>query len=225
MASIASPLPNRMSDYWNNCNPSTYPEVNPSKVVVIDCNTASANLRRRKRPSNVKSVGFGSVLLEKQQRIRIYRVSLSIPSVLNIPSDGCLDTSLNVRDEVKLKLVAWDIWKSGGRSGGDKGSHLVVEVELGVEEDEGSHNQYDYREDDDECTSTTSHSIATEGNPILQGRHSNCPPLPLFRSHLHVTDPVQIEDTTLEVRDLSPTLRYFSCGTLYTLLQCVKEVL
>ncbi len=217
MASIASPLPNSISDYWNNCNPSSYPEVNPSKLVVIDCNTASAKLRRRKTPSNVKSLGFGSVLLEKQQRIGIYRVSLSIPSGLSIPT-------LNVRDEVKLKLVAWDVWKSGGRSGGDKGSRLVVEVEVELGVEAGSRNNYDYGEDDGDEYTSTSHFTATEGNPILQGRHSSHP-LALFRAHLHVTDPVQIEETTLEVRDLSPTLRCFSCGTVYIHLRCVKEIM
>ncbi len=196
MAPVASSLPNSSCDYWHNCNSRGSPEVNPSKLVVFDCNTTgSAKLRRRKALSNVRSIGFESVLLEKQQRIGIYRVSLTIPS------ESCLGCSLNVKNAVRLKLVAWDVWKSGGRSGGDKGS-LVVEVELGGVEEE-SHDNDGYEDATTEI----------ERNRILQGRHSS--PLVLLRANLCVMDPVRIEETTLEVR-LILHAQIFPCNTVYT---------
>ncbi len=196
MASVASSLPNSSCDYWHNCNSSGSPEVTPSKLVVIDCNTTgSAKLRRRKTLSNIKSIGFESVLLEKHQRIGIYR------AFLTIPNKGCLGCSLNIKNAVRLKLVAWGIWKSGGRSDSDKGS-LMVEVELGGVE-EGSHDN-----DDNEGATTE-----TEGNPIRQGRHSS--PLVLLHANLCVMDPVRIEETTLEVR-LILHAQIFPCNTVYT---------
>ncbi len=169
---------------------------NPPKLMVIDCNTGTAKLTRRKTLlSNVKRIGFESVLLEKQKRIGIYRASLNIPS-----SYSCLCSSPNGKDEVRLKLVAWDIWKSDRRSGDDeKDSRLVVEVELGVEEGNQDNVVLTSRDESD------THFTTIEENPILQDRHnSSSPSFVLLQARLRITDPAQLDETTLEVRLIAP---------------------
>ncbi len=213
MAPVAPSLTNSSCDSWHR-NSSGSHEITPSKLVVLDCNTTgSAKLRgRRETLSNsMRSSGFKSVLLEKQQRIGIYRASLTIPF------EGLgLSTSLNVKNGIRLALVAWDVWDGGGRCEGEKRS-LMVEVRLGgVEEEERLLNSHD------NGGGATTKII--KGNPhILQGRHSSSPLLILLHVNLCVMDPVLVEEATLEVRlifhaPISPS------NTVYTTIYCVKCV-